>query len=76
MVVAAVHGHLSPDEKRWLTEVPTRMAMFDGTVTTLPMHDTPTVQGDGFIMLEIRNQNLTGGMTKMFEILWERATEL
>jgi len=61
---------------RWMAEVPMRMAIFDKKITTLPMVDPQPGEGDGFIMLEIRNQSLSQGFLKMFRMMWATADPL
>jgi sugar-specific transcriptional regulator TrmB len=61
---------------RTIEEVPMRLALFDSKITTMPMLDPAPAEGDGFIMLEIRNESLTRGMTKVFDMLWAVARDL
>jgi sugar-specific transcriptional regulator TrmB len=58
---------------RLIEKLPMRMAIFDNKITALPMVDPQPGEGDGFIMLEIRNQSLSEGFTNMFDMLWENA---
>ena len=63
-------------EVHWATHVPMRMAIFDHKITALPMVDPQPGEGDGFIMLEIRNQSLSEGFVNMFDLLWNAAEAL
>ena len=61
---------------RWLHKVPMRMVIFDRHITGLPMVDPLPTEGDGFIMLEIRNQSFSEGFYEIFDALWEKASPL
>jgi len=63
-------------EIRQLPQVPMRMAIFDQKITTLPMIDPQPGEGDGFIMLEVRNQSLSAGFVGMFEMMWSAAKKV
>jgi len=63
-------------ELRWLPQVPMRMVIFDRRITGLPMVDPLPTEGDGFIMLEIRNQSFSDGFCEIFDALWEKAAPL
>jgi len=52
---------------------PIRMAIFDGEVLILPMNDPTPHEGDGFMMLEVRNPSLSEGFVELFDSLWESA---
>ena len=70
-------GHLrSGASLRWLPEVPMRMVIFDDRITGLPMVDPRPAEGDGFIMVEIRNELLSRGFSSIFEMLWKNATRI
>jgi len=61
---------------RWLKEVPMRMVIFDDRITGLPMVDLRPAEGDGFIMIEIRNESLSRGFSSIFSMLWEQAAPI
>ncbi len=63
-------------ELRWLRKVPMRMVIFDRQITGLPMVDPLPSEGDGFTMLEIRNQALSEGFCEIFESLWAESSPL
>jgi sugar-specific transcriptional regulator TrmB len=60
-------------EIRTIAEVPMRLGLFDGKITTMPMLDPAPTEGDGFVMLEVRNESLTRGMIRIYELLWDKA---
>lgn len=62
-------------EQRHLTAVPLRMGIFDGRVSILPMQDSAR-KTKGFMMLEVRNEGLSEGLTGMFDLLWKSAKPL
>jgi sugar-specific transcriptional regulator TrmB len=49
---------------------PLRVAIFDGEVLILPMSDPTPHEGDGFMMLEVRNPQLSQGFLELFEGMW------
>ncbi len=61
---------------RWIAEVPMRLVVFDQRITGLPMVDPQPAEGDGFTMLEIRNQRLSEGFSGIFEMIWQQAEEI
>jgi len=61
---------------RWLKEVPMRMVIFDDRITGLPMVDPRPAEGDGFIMIEIRNESLSRGFSSIFDMLWGQAAPI
>jgi DNA-binding MarR family transcriptional regulator len=61
---------------RWIAEVPMRLVIFDRRITGLPMVDPQPGEGDGFTMLEIRNQRLSEGFCGIFEMIWQQATDI
>jgi len=58
---------------RQIDHVPMRMGVFDRKITILPMLDPAAGQGDGFVMLEIRNHGLSESFLWIYEMLWESA---
>lgn len=70
--LAREHG----SELRQLDEVPSRMAVFDERILALPMNDPVPEQGDGFMMLEVRNADLSRSFRKIFRMLWSQGREL
>jgi sugar-specific transcriptional regulator TrmB len=58
---------------RRIIKAPMRMAIFDEKITILPMLDPAAGQGDGFVMLEIRNHGLSESFTAIHEMLWSQA---
>lgn len=62
-------------EQRHLAAVPLRMGIFDGRVSILPMQDSAK-KTKGFMMLEVRNEGLSEGLTGMFDLLWKTAKPL
>lgn len=55
---------------RQITETPMRMAIFDEDAVVLPMNDPAPMEGDGFMMLEVRNHDLSRGFRGFFDRLW------
>ncbi len=66
----AIHQE-SGAQLRWRKGVPMRMVIFDRRITGLPMVDPLPSEGDGFTMLEIRNQSFSEGFCEIFDELWE-----
>lgn len=59
-------------ESRRLPRVPMRMGIFDERIAMLPMYDgAGEPSADGFMMLEVRNEGLAGGLQEIFEGLWD-----
>ena len=52
-----------------------RLGLFDEQIAIMPMHDTGT-EGDGFRMLEVRNEGLARGMTEIFDAYWAQGDPL
>ena len=59
-------------ESRRMAEVPMRLAVFDGKVALMPIHDAHGGE-EVFMMLEVRNEGLAQGLTNVFEMLWALA---
>lgn len=57
-------------EMRQIEETPMRMAIFDEEAVVLPMNDPAPLEGDGFMMLEVRNHDLSRGFRGFFDRLW------
>jgi sugar-specific transcriptional regulator TrmB len=55
--------------------VPMRMGVFDKRITILPMLDPAAGQGDGFVMLEVRNHGLSESFLDIYEMLWKTAED-
>ncbi len=55
---------------RTIDKVPMRLGIFDNKITILPMVDPAAGQGDGFVMLEIRNTGLSESFRNVYELLW------
>ena len=55
---------------RQIPETPMRMAVFDEEAVVLPMNDPAPLEGDGFMMLEVRNHDLSRGFRGFFDRLW------
>jgi sugar-specific transcriptional regulator TrmB len=55
---------------RKLAHVPMRMGVFDARILVLPMNDPVAEQGDGFMMLEVRNPDLCASFLEIFDMLW------
>jgi hypothetical protein len=49
------------------------MGVFDKKITILPMLDPAAGQGDGFVMLEVRNHGLSESFLDIYEMLWKSA---
>jgi sugar-specific transcriptional regulator TrmB len=60
---------------RRIPETPMRMAVFDEEAVVLPMNDPAPLEGDGFMMLEVRNHDLSRGFRGFFDHLWREAEE-
>jgi sugar-specific transcriptional regulator TrmB len=60
---------------KWIPETPMRMAVFDEEAVVLPMNDPAPLEGDGFMMLEVRNHDLSRGFRGFFDHLWREASE-
>lgn len=58
---------------RKLAHVPMRMGIFDHKILVLPMNDPVAAQGDGFMMLEVRNPGLCDSFVEIFDMLWNAA---
>ena len=63
-------------EMRQIPDTPMRMAVFDEEAVVLPMNDPAPLEGDGFMMLEVRNHELSRGFRGFFDRLWLDSTEL
>jgi len=63
-------------EMRQIDATPMRLAVFDEEAVVLPMNDPAPLEGDGFMMLEVRNHELSRGFRGFFDRLWQDATEL
>lgn len=61
--------------QRRLEKVPMRLGLFDGRVSILPMVDSAR-RRNSLMMLEVRNEGLSEGLTGMFELLWNTAEPL
>ena len=61
--------------QRRLEKVPMRLGLFDERVSILPMLDSAR-RRDSLMMLEVRNEGLSEGLTGMFNLLWNTATPL
>lgn len=61
---------------RYVKAVPMRMAVFDIESVALPMNDPAPHEGDGFMMLEVRNPEMSLGFHMLFEKLWKEGREL
>jgi len=61
---------------RYLPAVPMRMAVFDVESVALPMNDPAPHEGDGFMMLEVRNPEMSLGFQMLFDKLWEEGKDL
>ena len=59
---------------RQIGETPMRLAVFDEEAVVLPMNDPAPLEGDGFMMLEVRNHDLSRGFRGFFDQLWSEAT--
>jgi len=55
-------------EQRFVPSVPLRMAIFDKRVSILPMQDRAK-KAKGMMMLEVRNEGLSEGLTGVFDLL-------
>lgn len=62
-------------EVRRLADVPTRMAVFDQKIVALPMSDLVPYQGDGLMMLEVRNRELAQSFAKIYDLLWQQGLD-
>lgn len=60
---------------RQIDHVPMRMGVFDKRITILPMLDPAAGQGDGFVMLEVRNHGLSESFLDIYEMLWNQAKD-
>jgi hypothetical protein len=63
-------------EMRQIPDTPMRMAVFDEEAVVLPMNDPAPLEGDGFMMLEVRNHELSRGFRGFFDRLWGDATPM
>jgi sugar-specific transcriptional regulator TrmB len=63
-------------ELRQIRETPMRMAIFDEEAVVLPMNDPAPLEGDGFMMLEVRNHDLSRGFRGFFARLWRDSSEI
>lgn len=63
-------------EMRRIGETPMRLAIFDEEAVVLPMNDPAPLEGDGFMMLEVRNHDLSRGFRGFFRRLWEDSEAL
>ena len=61
---------------RRVVETPMRLAVFDGETTALPMNDPDPHEGDGFMMLEVRNRDMSRSFQALFETFWAAGREL
>ena len=61
---------------RRVDETPMRLAIFDGETTALPMTDPDPHEGDGFMMLEVRNREMSQSFQMLFETFWVAGQEL
>ena len=61
---------------RRVDESPMRLAIFDGQTTALPMNDPDPHEGDGFMMLEVRNREMSRSFLALFETFWTAGQEL
>ena len=61
---------------RRVDETPMRLAVFDGETTALPMTDPDPHEGDGFMMLEVRNREMSQSFQTLFETFWAAARKL
>ena len=48
------------------------MGIFDHKILVLPMNDPSAEQGDGFMMLEVRNPDLSRSFVSIFDMLWKK----
>ncbi|RKZ12815.1 hypothetical protein DRQ32_02875, partial [bacterium] len=55
---------------------PMRMALFDDEAVALPMIDPAPHEGDGFMMLEVRNPGMTEGFQALFDRLWDEGEKI
>lgn len=58
---------------RRAAHVPMRMGVFDSRILVLPMSDPVAEQGDGFMMLEVRNPDLCSSFLEIYDMLWKTA---
>lgn len=56
---------------RKLDHVPMRMGVFDQKILVLPMDDPAVEQGDPFMMLEVRNPELSRSFLEIYDLLWK-----
>jgi sugar-specific transcriptional regulator TrmB len=63
-------------EMRRIAEVPMRMGIFDHKILILPMDDPSAEQGDGFMMLEVRNPSLSESFVEVFDMLWKKGRKI
>lgn len=75
MEILKEHAHTGAT-LRWIAKVPMRLVVFDQRITGLPMVDPQPAEGDGFTMLEIRNQRLSEGFRGIFDMIWQQATDI
>jgi hypothetical protein len=61
---------------RRVDETTIRLAVFDGETTALPMNDPDPHEGDGFMMLEVRNREMSQSFQLLFETFWAAGQEL
>jgi DNA-binding MarR family transcriptional regulator len=75
MDILKEHAHTGA-KLRWIATVPMRLVVFDQRITGLPMVDPQPAEGDGFTMLEIRNQRLSEGFSDIFDMIWQQARDI
>jgi sugar-specific transcriptional regulator TrmB len=63
-------------ELRQTAQAPMRLAVFDEEAVVLPMDDPAPLEGDGFMMLEVRNNDLSRGFRGFFDRLWSDSEAL
>ena len=60
---------------RRIDEMPMRLAIFDEEAVALPMSDPNPHEGDGFMMLEVRNHEMSRSFQALFETFWAAGEE-
>jgi sugar-specific transcriptional regulator TrmB len=60
---------------RRIDEMPMRLAIFDEEAIALLMSEPTPHAGDGFIMLEVRNGEMSRGFQSLFETFWATGEE-
>lgn len=55
---------------RRVDHIPMRMGIFDERIVVMPMSDPAPEQGDGFMMLEVRNPGLAASMCEIYDGYW------